>query len=167
MTPAQDALLRGTALVSSACFALALYLDLRRTGVGPDRGRLPWTFGAALCVAHVAAAFHWVHEWSHAHAVAATARQTGEIVGLEFGGGVWANYLLLAVWSADAAWRWLDPRRYWERPRAWTGWILGFLAFILFNATVVFGGWAGRVVGVAGCVLVGVGLLLRRSANAR
>lgn len=64
----------------------------------PARGL--WSVGWLLLLAHVACAFHFVHHWQHASAVAATARQTAELVGWEFGGGVYFNYAFALLWTA-------------------------------------------------------------------
>src|ERR1700733_10841482 len=54
--------------------------------------RWVWTAGCALFLAHLALAFHFLHHWSHAAAVAHTAQRTNEVVGFSWGGGVYINY---------------------------------------------------------------------------
>jgi hypothetical protein len=99
-----------------------------------------WAAGAAALAVHEAVAMHLAHGWSHAAAYEHTARAGG------VGWGVYVNYLMLAVWAADAAWVWGWPAGYARRPR-WVGRAVhGFLGFVVFNATVVFGGWPARVV---------------------
>lgn len=102
------------------------------------RARLAWTIGALACVAHIGLAMHFQHHWSNAAAYAETARQTREIIGLDWGGGIYINYLFAAVWLADAAWWWCSPASRVARGMWLSGLIHGFLAFIIFNATVVF-----------------------------
>ena len=63
------------------------------------RLRVTWTFGFLLFVAHVVAAFHFHHHWSHRAALAETACQTRDLLGLEFGVGLYFNYLFLLVWA--------------------------------------------------------------------
>src|SRR5262245_35746347 len=53
--------------------------------------RLAWTLGCAFFIAHVASAFHFFHGWSHAAAYRETARQTAELTGLRWGGGIFLN----------------------------------------------------------------------------
>jgi hypothetical protein len=48
------------------------------------------------------------------------------------------------VWLADVLWVWVAPTSYLARPR-WLHWsIHGFLAFVVFNAAVVFADWSFR-----------------------
>jgi len=131
----------GAAALYAAAIALML---LRRDSLA----RGAWAAGCAIFLAHVAFAFQFYHHWSHAEAYAATARQSG------IGWGLYVNYAFAIVWLADVLW--------WGRPRA--SWISTtihvFLAFMFFNATVVFGKgwvrWAGVVVTIALGVLYGI-----------
>src|SRR5207244_1685286 len=59
-----------------------------------------WTAGYVALVIHVFCAFQFFHHWSHAAAYAATARQTEQVVGLNWGGGLYVNYAFMAVWGA-------------------------------------------------------------------
>lgn len=99
---------------------------------------LLWAVGAGLQVLHVAVAFHVVHGWSHAAAFEHT-RQIGGV-----GEGVFVNYLFTLVWLLDAVWLAVAPHRYVRRPRWLTLAVHGFMAFIVFNAMVVFGGGIAR-----------------------
>ena len=98
--------------------------------------------GAVLCAVHVALAMSLAHGWSHDSAVAATARQTKAVYGLDWGGGVFANYAFVAVWAFDA-WRW---RARTERPGTgsdtltWTTRAF-FLVMILNGAVIFAAGW--------------------------
>ena len=112
--------------------------------------------GAAVMLAHIVLSFHVVHDWSHSAAVEETARQTDAVVGVNWGGGVWLNYVFALIWLGDAGWRWFDPQGYVRRPRALSLAVHGFLAFIWFNATVVFGSPFFRVIGLIGFLLLGV-----------
>ncbi|MBA4062698.1 MAG: hypothetical protein C0501_03135 [Isosphaera sp.] len=120
--------------------------------------RLAWTLGFLTLLAHIAIAFGVGHGWSHAAAV----EHVREVGG--YGEGIAVNYLFAAVWAVDVVWWWADPAGRARRPR-WVGWAVhGFLAFVVLNATVVFGP-AGRRVWYAaalGC-LAGWAVTRRRT----
>jgi hypothetical protein len=130
--------------------------------IGLRAARLVWTGGFAAYLVHVACAFHFYHGWSHRAAYEATARQSAEVVGLAWGGGLYANYAFTLVWGADVAWWWAAPAHYRQRPRIVEWAVQAFLAFIVVNATVVFGfgtiRWIGLAAGVALAGLVGAAL---------
>lgn len=132
----------------AAAFALS------RGRAGWDRGaRLAWTVACAALLAHVACAFHSYYGWSHEAAYLDTARQTDEVFGLDWGGGLYINYALMAGWVFDITLWWLHGldsyrRRRWPLTAAWHG----FLLFIFFNATVVFKDGPARWVGLAVCL---------------
>lgn len=93
--------------------------------------RLLWTLGLAMHAAHVLFAFGLAHRWSHA-AAGHVAAAGG------FGWAIAANYLF-AAWLVDVLWWWADPTGHAGRPW-WVGRAVhGFLAFVVFNAAVVFG----------------------------
>jgi uncharacterized membrane protein len=146
-----DLLIRWSIRIALAFYVLALLL---RIGRRDRQARFAWTTGCIAFLLHVAAAFHFVHHWSHDAAYVETARQTVEVVGLDWGGGVYFNYLFAAVWTGDVIWWWVNPSGYQNRPR-WIEWLVqGFMAFIAFNATVVFGHGAIRWAGVGAVVLI-------------
>lgn len=99
----------------------------------PDpAARAWWSAGFLFAGLHTAIAFHAVHGWSHAAAFEHTAGVGG------LGAGVYVNYLFLTVWAADVVLMWTAPRAYQRRSR-WLTWTAHtFLAFVVFNATVVF-----------------------------
>jgi hypothetical protein len=100
--------------------------------------RIIWALGSLLLLLHIAVAFHLGHDWSHEAAWEHT-RQVGG-----YGDGIFVNYAFALVWLADAAWAWVSVRSYLTRPR-WLHWTIhGFLAFVVFNAAVVFGSLQSR-----------------------
>jgi hypothetical protein len=133
-------------------FGLALRVSARCRKPWLAWSRLFWTGGVAVFLLHVACAFHFYHHWSHEAAYAMTARQTAEVVGLAWGGGLYANYAFALLWGADVGWWWLRPTSYQNRSRLLEGAVQGFLAFIAFNATVVFGAGLIRWLGLAACL---------------
>lgn len=111
----------------------------RPAGPAIPRGvRIMWAVGCGLLVLHVAIAFDLAHRWSHAAAF----EHTREVGG--FGEGIYVNYFFVALWLGDAIWLLASPESYQRRPRWLTLAIHGFMAFIVFNAMVVFGTWVGR-----------------------
>ena len=105
--------------------------------------------GLLLCLVHIALAFEYVHGWSHAAAVAATRAQTSAVYGLDWGGGVFVNYLFVGAWAIDAwAWR-AATRRGKPSPTAWRWPLRIFYAVILLNAAVVFAAGVRRLTGLA------------------
>ena len=116
-----------------------------------NRARRAWTFGCAFFLAHVVCAFGFFHGWSHAAAYRETARQTAEVTGLHWGGGLFLNYLFALAWIADTMWWWLAPASFARRPVWLTAAWQGFLFFMVFNGTVVFGKGPVRWFGAAIC----------------
>lgn len=113
-----------------------------------------WTASFLLFLLHVAAAFHFVHHWSHSAAYLATAKETREKMGFAYGDGVYFNYLFLLVWAMDVAMLWLGTKSTFVLQKYIR--ILGrcYLLFIAFNGVVVFkSGWL-RVFGLFGTVML-------------
>lgn len=100
--------------------------------------QLSWSFGCALLLLHIAIAFHLGHGWSHEAAWEHTKQVGG------YGDGIYVNYVFALVWFLDAVWLCVAYDSYFSRPR-WLHWTIhGFLAFVVFNAAVVFGSWQSR-----------------------
>jgi hypothetical protein len=115
------------------------------------RARWMWTLGCAFFLAHVVCAFGFFHGWSHDAAYRETARQTAELTGLRWGGGIFLNYIFALAWLADVLWWWLAPGSFSRRsPRLAAAW-QGVFFFIVFNGTIVFGKGPVRWLGVAIC----------------
>jgi len=135
-------------------FAILLYLYYLGRRITGHRGlgeNVIWTAGCCLMWLHTACAFHFVHGWSHSAAYAATAAETAAMAGLNWGGGLYVNYLFLIIWTLDAAWWWLQPPRA-ARPLWVDAGVHGFLAFVAINGAIVFADGLARWLGVAGLV---------------
>lgn len=144
-------LTRITIWIAVAAYTIGCVVFARSRGrVGFDkRARLAWTIGCAALLAHFASAFHFYHAWSHESAYIETARQTNEVFGANWGGGLFVNYAVALLWITDVAWWWLaGVNSYRRRPRLLTLLWHGFLVFIIFNGTVVFAHGFGRWIGV-------------------
>jgi hypothetical protein len=145
-----------------AWIRITVWLALVAWAAGEMLGRRPriqnvsrvvWSIGALALLVHLALAMHWKHGWSHAAAVADTARQTNERFSLNWGGGVWLNYLMIAWWLLDAAWLWRSPAN-WAASSPWRTARRGFFLFMWFNGAVVFPTGAVRWLALGLCVAV-------------
>lgn len=172
-------LIAWTARVSVAAYLITLGADLRRlwprraeqetrghavaTGKTSqsDNGRRfvrdVWTAGCGFYLLHVAAAFHFIHDWSHAAAFEHTARRTEAVIGWFWGHGLWVNYAFVLWWPLDAFWTW---RR--GRDRLPGAYLIGshlIVAFVVVNATLVFGPkwWRNPVVVLASAAAIWLG----------
>jgi hypothetical protein len=149
-----EELTRWTIRLAIAAYVARLVVELTLPN-GPRResaARWLWTLGCAALWIHVACVFQFYHDWSHAAAYEQTARDTAEVTGFDWGGGVYVNYLTMLAWGADVGWWWLSPESFRTRPRILEALWQTFLAFIMFNATVVFKTGMTRWIGVAATV---------------
>lgn len=146
-------------------YVAALFLYVARSRFA----RLLWTAGLALYAAHVCLAFHFFYDWSHTKAYGETARQTWELFGVNWGGGLYLNYLFTLIWLGDALWWWKGSAAYRERPLWIAVAVQSFLAFMFFNATVVFGQGLVRLMGIFATVALAavalLALLRRKTAS--
>ncbi len=145
--------------------SVAIVLLRRESQLWQARARWASTAGCLALIAHTVCAFHFYHDWSQASAYGEVERQTAEVTGTAWGGGLFINYAFLAAWMADVAWWWrgldVHRRRHWLMTAAWHG----IFIFMLFNATVVFKAGLVRWLGAGLCL--GLFLLWRRSSQSK
>jgi len=152
-----------------------------------------WTLSCFLFTVHVACAFQFFHQWSHAVALRFTAECTKQLLGVEFGNGIYFSYLFLVLWVVDVVWLWQSrclrtsvansepagrpagparrgatavPRasiRQLETP-AWRLVVHVFLLFIAVNGAIVFESGPTRWAGIAACLTL-FGLAVHRGYN--
>ena len=157
MTPQQDFSLC-MARISCLLYGISLTLWMFR-GKFP---RLLWSTACLAYLIHMGTAFAFFHHFSHEAAYEATARQTEDLIGIDYGGGLYWNYVFTAVWVVDVLWAWLG--NYEVRAKWITATIQSYLAFMFVNATVVFGkGWI-RWGGIAGFLALGAIFLRKQMA---
>ena len=163
----------GATLISASvrlalvCYAITVISQL--IGYHSRSLRILWTAGSLLFIVHVAAAFHFVHRWSHQAAIQSTAIETQQLLGIAFGEGLWFSYLFVLLWLLDATWWWVLPDGYRQRPR-WLHLALhGYLLFIAFNGAVIFEAGPTRLVGLllTPILLLLIAARIRRSRQPR
>lgn len=139
-------------IVAYAAGSLIFKLSTKRSNLDAA-ARLIWTVACAALIAHVVCAFQTYHSWSHRTAYLDTARQTREVTGLDWGGGLYVNYLLLIGWFADVVWWWAGGLgSYRRRPWLLTATWHALLIFIIFNSTVIFETRVTRWIGLLVCL---------------
>jgi hypothetical protein len=152
--------------LGGAALGVGLQFAARTHPQQQTRARWAWTIGGLSMLAHVACAYHFYHGWSQVSAYQETARQTAEVFNLNWGGGIYVNYVFVAFWLLDVLWWWRGVDAYNQRPRAWVWVWQSFFLFIVFNATVVFKGGAQRWIGLALCVaMAAVWWLVHKSST--
>lgn len=129
--------------ISLVFFAAVL---LARLWLGPHSGKrvlaIFWTIGFLLFLVHVLTAYHFHYNWNHSVAVTETAQQTKEQIGIEFGSGIYFNFVFLICCGVEVIWSWC-PNRHCTGVVRWLR-SFGFatMLFIAFNGTVIFkSGW--------------------------
>lgn len=161
-----EVLTRSTIWISILSYAIgSIVFAMSRGRAGFDRGaRLAWTIGCAALIVHFICGFDFYHAWSHESAYVETARQTAEVIRVNWGGGLFINYAVALLWIVDVAWWWAAGinsyrRRPWLLTLIWHS----FLIFIIFNATVVFKDGMTRWGGLLVCVSLVLSWVLIRN----
>ncbi len=92
--------------ISLVCFVVAVAMLIAAPSTSNVRRwhRVFWSCGFLFFLLHVFSAFQFHHGWSNAAVVEDTRRQTREMLGVEFGGGVYFNYVFLLAWAFDLYW---------------------------------------------------------------
>ena len=123
--------------------------------------RLWWTAGLVLYLIHVAAAFQFVHHWSHAAAYHHTAQETYNMTGIDWGGGLYFNYAFTLAWIVDVVSLWTQASLHTTRPHplrlAW----YTFFIFIVINAAIIFETGSVRWISLATLIILGTWAFVR------
>lgn len=147
---AADWLIRGTAWA-----ALTLYVA--GEWMVPQRRRpARWlhTLGWGALLAHILGAFHFQHGWSQTAALAETARQTRQLTGLDWGGGLFVNYFFALVWTLDVLRAWTVEHAGPHRASRLDWAVRGFFLFMIINGAVVFVDGPARWLGLVLCLVL-------------
>lgn len=135
-----------------ALVALILDEGLTEGVLSWDRSLHPAVYPSAL-LAHVACAFNFYHHWSHTAAYTDTARQTAQLLGWSWGGGLYINYAFGLVWAGEVIWSWTHPGGYRRRSSRLTWIVRGFFMLMIFNGAFVFAHgalrWFGLILSLA------------------
>ena len=150
-----------------ACYAVRAFCDWRWSGNRLANSRqqflvlVVWSIGCLFFLAHVYCAFAFVHDFSHRAAYQHTAEQTQQVIGLNWGGGLFVNYLFTVFWLVDVVACWTRNKKTVFSHPVYL-WILHTVfVFLIFNATVVFGPPVWKPVALVVVVLMSA-LLIRR-----
>jgi len=152
-------LTRWTARIVVACYLSRVLLDVGwATRPGADcslhAARWLWSGGCAMNLVHLVCALGCVHGWSQAAAYRHIAAQTLATTGLDWGGGLHVNYAFSLVWLGDTIAWWLKGPAWPYRSRGYFWLLHAVFAFMIFNATVVFGPPFWRWVALAVCFMM-------------
>ena len=151
-----ELIIRWTARVAVACYVTRLLYDAghQHDTRSQQRARWWWTLGCGWFVLHVASAFHYLHGWNHAAAVAYTARRTAELTGWNSGVGLYVNELFLALWLVDTIMWWREIS--WPSNRRMYWLVQSVFAFLMLQATAIFGPpfWIPIAIGVVDLLAV-------------
>jgi hypothetical protein len=133
-------LVRGSIWPALACGLAAILWNNYARGT-----RALWLVGLVLYLIHVAAAFGFVHEWSHQQAVEFTRLATVETTGWNSGAGLFFNYAFTLAWLIFVA---ATLSRRTPLPKGIvSGWQVVFL-FMAFNGAVAFARPGARPIGL-------------------
>lgn len=128
-----------------------LWLEARGCVRRMAGARWAWSVGCGFFLVHVACAFSYFHQWSHEAAYRETARQTAELTGWQWGGGLFINYVFAAVWVAMVLRWWFAPASAIDRASRWDAIWHGFFFSMMLNGGVIFVHGPMRWVGILFC----------------
>ena len=158
-----DMIVRWTARLAVGCYLARILCDAHDSRAASMRkmARLFWTIGCVIFVIHVAAAFHFEHGWDHASAFEHTAKRTNEMTGWNSGVGLYINELFLCLWVADTVWWWRDLA--WPLTHRRVYWFIqSIFAFLMFQATIVFGPFFWKPFGTLILIILAFQWITRR-----
>ena len=140
-TPVSEIAIRTTAVVAVLSYVARVLCDLiaQHDTLWYRRARVAWTVGCLFLLLHIALGFHFVHGWSHSRAWSHTAARTAAVTGWSWGGGLYINHTFAFLWLTDTLAWWCLGITFVYR-RSWYYWSVALVfAFIMINATLVFG----------------------------
>src|SRR5262249_11193377 len=112
-------------------------------------------------------AFQLIYAWDHEAAVQATVRQAADRFGWGWRGGIYVNYVFLALWLADVCWWWLAPVSHVSRSLAIEATRVAVFTFMFVDGALVFASGIGRGIGTVAVAAALAAPLVRRVGNPR
>ena len=112
--------------------------------------RWAWFWAGIFTWVHVFASYGLVHGWSHAAVLKHTGDESYAVIGLRVPWGVYANFIFAGMLSGYSGWMLLRKGRV----KGLDSVIYFFLAFIVFNALVIFKTGLIRWIGLLGFAVV-------------
>lgn len=154
-------LIRWSVRLAVTCYVMRLVFDVNDCcgNTAQRMARRWWTAGLACFVVHVVAAFHFEYGWNHAIAFEYIAKRTAEMTGWKSGIGLYVNEAFLCLWLIDTVLWWRNLN--WPRNRMSYWLVQGIFAFLMIQATAVFGPPFWKI--VVSVVLAGLGVQFFRS----
>jgi hypothetical protein len=146
-------MVRSTILGATIAWAIAEVL-MRRSPALDRTARAIWTIALGLAIVHVVLAFQFVYLWNHEAAVDATTQQTAAMVGWAWRGGIYVNYVFLALWALDTGWWWIAPADRAARSIALESARRALFLFMFVNGAVIFAAGIGRIIGIISTAVV-------------
>ena len=147
------------------CLFWITRIDSRKTELKSIPLRTLWTAAGVALAVHSAWAFFVIHRGSQSEAWKHTARRTQEVTGWNWGGGIVINEVLVVWWLLDAGLLWRTPIPQQLQSRVYRLMLHCVLAFLMFNATVVFGPSSYRWSGLGFVGILAALAKLRRTFN--
>lgn len=118
--------------------------------------RWAWFFAGIFTWIHVFSSYGLVHNWNHANVLKHTGDESYAVIGIRVPWGVYANFLFAGVLSGYSVWMIFKKCRHTVVDSI----VYIFLAFIVFNALVIFKTgsirWFG-LIGFAAIILLHLG----------
>lgn len=147
--------------LSGVCWFMATLIDLH-ANIERSRHRqtarvIFWRCGCLMLWVHILATWQLIHGGRWSAAWQQTADETAAVVGIRTGVGIWFNLLTLALWTGDCLLSLAGRRGIDSTSGPGHRWLEGYLAFMWFQAAVVFPRGPVRLAGsIAFLILLGV-----------
>lgn len=117
-----------------------------------------WAVGFDLYLLHIILAYGVFYQWSNQVAWDETARQTAEVVGVETGVGLIANFAFAVVLLIDSV-------QQWRGKPCCRAFVDGLVLFMIVNGAIVFGHGPVRWFGCLLLALIVIGWVTKKNPS--